>query len=125
MSHKTNSVNWFEIPVNDLSRAKKFYENVLQVELHEEKMGPMHMAWFPHEQNATGSGGTLVSGPGYVPSHQGTLVYFTVPSIEDAVARLSAAGGRVLMPKMDIGQWGFISHFEDCEGNRVALHAMK
>jgi predicted enzyme related to lactoylglutathione lyase len=32
MPSHANPVNWFEIPVNDLARAKSFYEAVLGVE---------------------------------------------------------------------------------------------
>jgi predicted enzyme related to lactoylglutathione lyase len=86
-------------------------------------MGPLKMAWFPIFQGASGATGALVKAEGYAPSHAGTLVYLTVDDIDGALARVHAGGGKTLMPKMGIGAYGFIAHFEDSEGNRVALHA--
>ena len=118
-----NPVNWFEIPVSNLDRAKAFYEAVLGVELAPSEMGPLKMAWFPMTMGATGAAGTLAQGEGYTPSKSGSLVYFHVDSIEDALGKIQKQGGKVLTPKMSIGEWGHVAHFEDSEGNRVALHA--
>lgn len=117
-----NPVNWFEIPVNDLDRAKAFYEAVLGVELALNESGPMKMAWFPMTMGATGAAGTLAKGEGYTPSKTGSLVYFHVDSIETTLKKIEDKGGKMLMPKVSIGEYGHIAHFEDCEGNRVALH---
>jgi predicted enzyme related to lactoylglutathione lyase len=119
----TNPVNWFEIPVDDLDRAKKFYETVLGIELSLQEMGPLQMAWFPMTEGLPGATGSLVKGEGYSPSTAGSLVYFTVKDLDETLGRVSAGGGKVLFPKMSIGEYGFIAHFEDSEGNRVALHA--
>ncbi|MYA27926.1 MAG: VOC family protein [Nitrospira sp. SB0672_bin_25] len=123
MSDQTNPVNWFEIPVNDLERAKQFYETVFGLQLSLNEMGPMKMAWFPMSQGGGGATGTLMQSEGYTPSHAGTLVYFTVTDIEGTLARVNANGGKTLMPKTSIGEHGYIAHFQDCEGNRVALHS--
>jgi predicted enzyme related to lactoylglutathione lyase len=80
----------------------------------------------PHDagcsRRATGS---LVKGDSYVPSHAGTMVYFTTDAIEETLRKINAYGGRTLNPKMSIGEYGFVTHFEDTEGNRLALHSMK
>ena len=123
MSDQTNPVNWFEIPVNDLERAKQFYETVFGFQLSLNEMGPMKMAWFPMTQGGPGATGTLIQSEGYAPSHAGTLVYFSVPDIEGALDKVNANGGKLLMPKTSIGEHGHIAHFQDCEGNRVALHS--
>ena len=122
MSIKPNPVNWFEIPVNNIASAKTFYQSAFGVELTQTEMGPSEMAWFPMEMGAAGSAGTLIQGDGYTPSHHGSLVYIGVPKIDAALARIGEAGGKTLIPRTSIGQHGFIAHFEDCEGNRVALH---
>ena len=119
-----NPVNWIEIPATDLDRAKSFYETVLQTTLSLNEMGPMKMAWFPMHQGAEYATGTLVKADGYTPSHDGTLVYFSVDSIEETLQRIESSGGKILSPKTGIGEHGFIAHFEDCEGNRVAVHAV-
>jgi predicted enzyme related to lactoylglutathione lyase len=117
-----NPVNWFEIPVSDMARAKAFYEAVFKAELAETEMGPNKLAWFPMEMGRTGAAGTLIQGEGYIPSQQGSLVYINVPKIDAALASIDEAGGNTLMPRISIGDHGFIAHFLDTEGNRVALH---
>jgi uncharacterized protein len=125
MAENTNPVNWFEIPVSDLDRAMKFYETVFGINMQTEEMGPVKMAFFPMLQNSPGFTGSLVKGDTYKPSHSGTLVYFSVDDIEGILSKINANKGKTLMSKMSIGKYGFIAHFEDIEGNRVALHSMK
>ena len=122
---KTHVVNWFEIPVKDLERAKKFYEKVFDVELTTEEMGGIKLAMFPFTKDAPGSAGALVKGDSYEPSLAGTVVYFSVDSIDETLRRINGAGGRTIMPKTGIGQYGVIAQYEDSEGNRLALHSMK
>ena len=118
-----NPVNWFEIPAADLDRAQAFYQNVLGIAMQRQDMGDLKMAWFPMVQDGDGATGTLVENENYTPSYAGSMVYFSVESIEDVIDRVEANGGTVLNPKSDIGEFGFVAHFEDSEGNRVALHA--
>jgi uncharacterized protein len=125
MATKMNAVNWFEVPVSDIDRAKKFYEHVCKTTLSLNEMGPLKMAWFPMNETAVGATGTLVKGPGYTPSHQGSLVYFAVEDVEAGLKRVTEKGGKILTPKTSIGKFGFIGHFEDCEGNKIALHSDK
>lgn len=122
MSEPMNHVNWFEIPVADLERATAFYEHVFDVTLQPNELGTAKMAMFPLTPGAPGAAGTLMQQESYVPSHEGTMVYFSVGDIEATLAKIEAKGGKILNPKMSIGQYGFVAHFEDCEGNRVALH---
>jgi uncharacterized protein len=121
---KSNPVSWFEIPVKDLEKAKKFYESVFGFELTSSEMGPLKMAWFPMIKDAPGAAGSLVKAEGYMPAETGTVVYFCVDDITATLGKINAGGGKTVLPKTSIGEYGFIAHFEDCEGNRVALHAM-
>ncbi len=123
MTAVTNVVNWFEIPVHDLERARRFYEGVFGIELTRSDMGPLQMAMFPIMHHAPGACGALVKADGYAPSHGGTVVYLSVDDIDATLARVTAGGGKTLFPKTGIGEYGFIAHFEDSEGNRVALHS--
>lgn len=125
MTNATNPVNWFEIPVNDLDRATAFYENVLGVKLTRVPLGELTMAWFPWSPGAPGSAGTLVKAKTYVPSHSGSMVYFSVEDIDATLAKVERNGGKILNQKTSIGEHGFVGHFEDSEGNRVALHSTK
>ena len=122
MPSHANPVNWFEIPVSNMARAKAFYEAVFEVEITEREMGPNQMGWFPMEMGATGSTGTLVQGDGYVPSQAGSLVYLHVDQIDPTLDLITKFGGAVMMGRTSIGEFGFIAHFQDSEGNRVAIH---
>ncbi len=115
-------VNWFEIPVNNLNRAKKFYEAVFGVPMNIQTMGAVQMALWAKSECSSGAGGSLIKVDGFTPSHQGTLVYFTVADIQAVLAKVIAAEGKMLKAKMNIGEYGSIAHFEDSEGNRVGLH---
>ena len=92
-----NAINWFEIPAADLNRAKSFYENVLGYELTLNEMGPLKMAMFPMEQGGSGSTATLIQAESYVPSHQGSMVSFSVEDIESSLARGFLYDGRFPM----------------------------
>ncbi len=124
VAKKTHIANWFEIPVKDMGKARKFYEKVFDVELSFEEMGGMKLAMFPFTQDAPGAAGALVQGESYEPSRAGTVVYFTVEDIPETLRRINANGGKTIMPKTSIGEYGFIAHYEDTEGNRLALHSM-
>ena len=120
-----NPVNWFEIPVADLPRAKSFYEGVFGISLTLQEMGPFKMAFFPMENNAYGATGSLMKADAYVPSRSGIVIYFSVEDIEGILKKVVKVGGNVITSKMGIGEYGFIGHFEDTEGNRIGLHSMK
>ncbi|MDA8079574.1 MAG: VOC family protein [Nitrospiraceae bacterium] len=122
---KTNPVTWFEIPVKNIERARKFYEKVFDLKLTPDEMGPYKMTFFPWTENAPGAAGALIKGETYEPSHAGTVVYFSVDDIEETLLKVKTNGGKMLLPKKSIGEYGFIAHFEDTEGNRLALHSMK
>lgn len=117
-----NPVSWFEIPTQDIMRAKKFYEGTFGGTLSLSELGPVKMAMFNMANDGSGAGGALVNGKDYKPSHSGTRIYFSVNSIEDTLKKIETSGGKVTQPKTSIGEWGFIASFEDTEGNLISLH---
>jgi predicted enzyme related to lactoylglutathione lyase len=118
----TNAINWFELPAQDLARARTFYETVLRISLRPEVFAGMDMALFPFERGR-GVGGALVKDARFRPSPDGAVVYLGAGgSLDGCLARVEQAGGRVLMPRTDIGAPGFIALIVDTEGNRVGLH---
>jgi predicted enzyme related to lactoylglutathione lyase len=122
-----NAVNWFEIPVRDLERAQAFYEKLLDKALRREAMGPQTLAVIPYDP-AQGVGGALIAGVHIPdPSPNGTLVYLNAePSLDAAVERAVAAGGRVATPRVELPEgMGCFAHVIDSEGNRVGLHAQQ
>ena len=121
---KNNPVVWFEIYVQDMERAKRFYEEVFQFTLQKLPGTDLEMWAFPSDMSATGAAGSLVKMQG-VPSGGSTLVYFACEDCAVEEARVAKAGGRIDKKKMSIGQYGFISLLVDTEGNMVGLHSMK
>jgi predicted enzyme related to lactoylglutathione lyase len=120
-----NPVNWFEIYVQDMARAKAFYEGVLQVTLQPLPGGDLRMMLFPGDRAQAGSGGALVQVPGMASGGNSVLVYFRCEDCAVEEARIAAAGGRVQRPKMSIGDYGFVTLGIDTEGNMFGLHSMQ
>ena len=125
MTNKENSLNWFEIAVSDISRAKKFYESVFDIQMDQTEMMSMQMAFFPSEDMNGKVSGSLVQGPMHKPSTEGARIYLNGnPDLSIALARVESAGGKVLMPKTKISdEVGYMAAFSDSEGNGVALHS--
>ena len=122
----TNAINWFEIPVTDFSRAKKFYETLYGIAIME-MPHPVHKyGLLPADMQNGGIGGGIVQGEGLVPSATGTLVYLNGgEDLSVPLSKVEAAGGKIVMPKTNIGQNGFMAHIMDTEGNKIALHSFK
>lgn len=122
----TNAINWFEIPVTDFDRAKKFYETVLDTQIMEMPFPGGKYGMLPADMMNGGVGGGLVFGPGFEPSDKGTLVYLNGgDDLSFPLSRIELAGGKIILPKTSIGPNGFMAHFIDSEGNKVALHSTK
>ncbi|MFA6571051.1 MAG: VOC family protein [Bacteroidota bacterium] len=124
-----NVVGWFEIPVEDMDRAIKFYETVFGFTIKRQKMDTLDMGWFPWIDGSIGSAGSLVYNKEYYkPSSEGTLVYFTAFSgdLANELAKVESNGGKVLMEKSIISEdIGYMGLFLDTEGNRIAIHSRK
>ena len=118
-----NVINWFEIPVTDFERAKKFYAAILGAQLHVETMGEHLMGFLP--MDGEGVGGAIVHGHGYTPSSDGTLVYLNGgDDLSTILNRVEPSGGKVALPKTQITEEiGYFALFLDSEGNKVALHS--
>jgi uncharacterized protein len=118
-----NMVTWFEISVDDMDRAKKFYETVTGKELSKmpvpEEMG-MTMYAFPWTDDGEGAAGALVKSEQSKPSSTGTIVYFYSEDCSE-LDRVEAAGGKVLMAKVPVEGFGFFGFFSDTEGNTVGF----
>lgn len=119
-----NPVGWFEIYVQDMTRAQKFYETVFQVQLQPLQNPGLQMLAFPQSLSQYGAGGALVHMPGFPSGGNSTLIYFSCPDCAVEEARVVPAGGRIQRPKMSIGPYGFISLAFDTEGNMFGMHSM-
>ncbi len=123
----TNAINWFEIPVKDFNRAKKFYSDLLANEVTEmptpdgTKYGIL-----PYDMENKGVGGAIMEAKDHSePTTNGITVYLNGgEDLSTPLSRVESAGGKILMQKTPIGENGFMAQFVDTEGNRVALHSM-
>lgn len=121
----SNAINWFEIPVNDFVRAKKFYETILDVEIMEMPFPNGKYGILPADMMNGGVGGGIVQGDGFIPSDKGTLVYLNGgEDLSISLNKVELAGGKIILYKTSIGENGYMAHFIDTEGNKLALHSM-
>lgn len=123
-----NPFTWVEIYVADMKRAQQFYETILDIQMAElpmpEGMGEMQMLSFPWAEGERNISGALVKMENMIPGTGGTLVYFACENCATEESRVEKAGGKVLQPKMPIGEYGFCSIVMDTEGNTIGLHSM-
>lgn len=124
-----NPFTWVEIYVEDMARARKFYETVLQIEMISmpmpEDIGDLEMLSFPWAEGEANISGALCRTSHMKPGSGGTLAYFTCEDCEVESSRVEVAGGKVLQQKFPIGDYGFCCVCMDTEGNTIGLHSMK
>lgn len=120
-----NALNWFEIPAQDFDRAVTFYEKLLQISMKRIVFGgDQPNGIFPYEEGLT-VGGSVVLAPYAKPSADGAVIYLNArdeATLDHALAQVEALGGKIIMPKTDIGEVGSMALLLDSEGNRVGLH---
>ncbi|SOE23409.1 hypothetical protein SAMN06298216_3797 [Spirosomataceae bacterium TFI 002] len=124
-----NPVVWFEIYVDDLQRAKAFYEKVFQIQLTELPNpidDDMQMLAFPSNMETNNrASGTLVKMEGFKAGNNSTIVYFMSEDCSIEESRVEDAGGKVFKTKMSIGDYGNMVLATDTEGNMIGIHSMK
>jgi predicted enzyme related to lactoylglutathione lyase len=125
-----NPVVWFEIYVDDINRAKRFYETVFKYELSEMPVPDtgedMKMLFFPMDMESKNrASGALVKMEGFKAGNNSTIVYFMSDDCSIEEARIKDAGGSVFKSKMSIGEYGFITLATDTEGNMIGIHSMQ
>jgi len=117
-------VVWFEIYVQDMSRAKNFYEAVFQVKLEKLNSKEPELWAFPLLMDRAGASGALARMAGVLSGCNSTLVYFSCADCAIEAGRVVASGGRIKRDKTPIGPHGFIVLAFDTEGNLFGLHSM-
>lgn len=128
MNLPTHAINWFELPVSNGNRAKKFYEMLFDYTMTTSEIGTSKMGFLLFDFQGGGKGGAIVYNPEfYTPSANGTLVYINAePDLPLILDKVEAAGGKILTekkivtPDAHLGYWATIL---DTEGNRFALHS--
>lgn len=123
-----NAISWFEIPATDLDRATRFYETIFGVSLAVMDMPNIRMRMFPINDMMTQVGGAVVDSGGFhrPSATDGPLIYMNGnPDLQLVLDKVEAAGGRILVPKMEISpEYGYMAVFLDTEGNRIGLHSV-
>ena len=118
-------INWIEIPVTDMQRAKRFYSSILETAFQDMAIGDINYAFFPSEDQY--NAGALAQGPFYKPGSDGTLIYLNGgDDLTTVLLKINEAGGNVIMPKTLISDMaGYAGMFIDTEGNRIGVHSMQ
>lgn len=125
---KGNPVGWFEIYVDDMERATKFYETVFETTLQpmsDPSDQSMEMKSFPGDMESYGTPGSLVKMADMKAGGSNIIIYFVCDDCAIEESRIEAAGGKICQKKMSIGEFGFCSIVTDTEGNTIGLHSMK
>jgi uncharacterized protein len=117
-------ISWFEIPVTNMERARRFYSDIFDIQMETQHMSGTDMAFFPQNMLVSGA---LCKGDGYVPTDQGTLIYMNGgKDLSEVLMRIENAGGRIMVPKTQITpEYGYMAIFTDTEGNKLALHSQE
>lgn len=125
----TNPVDWFEIYVDDLQRAKNFYEGIFQVSLDPmndpDIMKGLEMLMFPGDMEKYGASGAICKMEGVKAGGNSTIVYFACDDCSVEAARVEVNGGKLIQDKFQIGEHGYIAIAADTEGNMIGLHSMQ
>jgi uncharacterized protein len=119
-----DQVVWFDMPVQDLDRAMRFYGAVLGAPLQKQEFAGFTFALFPHGDKTDVSGClTPMQGEVDPPPRKGVLLYFNCQGrLDEAIAAVEPNGGKIIEAKHQIGPYGFRA-VVDSEGNRIALHS--
>ncbi len=118
-----HAINWFEIPALDLERAFQFYSTVLNGNVRKGTFGNGDLILF-NVPFATGEavGGSIVVRPDLKPTTDGGMLYLNAfAKLSEAVSKVAAAGGQVLVPEINLGKFGFAAVIIDSEGNKIGL----
>jgi hypothetical protein len=125
MNPNRNPVGWFEIYVQNLDRAKTFYQKTFEITLERLDGTDLEMWVFPMLPNGAGCPGAIVKMDGKGSGAGGTIIYFSCDDCAVESERASKAGGSIVRGKFSIGKYGFIAFIHDTEGNLIGLHSMR
>lgn len=125
MNTETNSLNWFEIPVTDMQRAKHFYQVIFSIHMEEGDLMEMQMAYFPYSPGSGKVAGALVKSDMHQPGQEGIIIYLNAnPDLQSILEKVESEGAQILLQKTQISpEIGFMAFFTDSEGNKIGLHS--
>jgi predicted enzyme related to lactoylglutathione lyase len=119
-----NKVVHFEIPFDDQSRAQKFYSDVFGWQITKYPEMDYYLATTtPSDENMKPKEPGSING-GLVkkdPSGQHPVIVIDVPSLDEHIAKVESAGGKTIMPKIQVGDFGLYARVADTEGNVIGI----
>ncbi|MDS7927934.1 VOC family protein [Acinetobacter sp. V91_7] len=125
----SNPISWFEIYVNNIQRARIFYETVFKIKLTDFYnpliSNEIQMKHFPFDMHGYGSTGALVQRNDIPAGGNSSIVYFCSENCEIEEMRIEESGGKIYQTKTSIGEHGFTVLAIDTEGNLFGIHSMK
>jgi predicted enzyme related to lactoylglutathione lyase len=116
------NIVWFEIPADDIARAKKFYNSLFGW-----KINPLLGSPVPGYQHIDTSGPDASPDGGLMKrTHPGHALtnYILVPSVTRFMAKVEKLGGRICKPKTPVPGMGYFALCQDTESNAFALWEM-
>lgn len=118
-------ISWFDVPTIDFDRAVKFYSEILGKPVRVAEHMGQKLGFFSMDGDREGVGGNIAPPhEHFKPSTDGTRVFFNCNGyIDEVLARVEKAGGKIVAPKFSIGEPGWIAFIIDSEGNSVGLHS--
>jgi predicted enzyme related to lactoylglutathione lyase len=116
----------FEIPAEDVARAKEFYRTIFEWDLQDYDMEggsytiiqttPIDERQLPKEPGAI-NGGMMRR----TPTTPSPVINIQVDSIDEALKKVEAGGGSTVTPRTEIPNMGAFAYFKDSEGNTLGL----
>jgi predicted enzyme related to lactoylglutathione lyase len=116
----------FEIPADDVARAKEFYGSIFEWDLQDYDMGggtytiaktvPVDEQQMPKEAGAINGG--MMKRSTDTPN---PVITIQVDAIDEALKKIEAGGGSTVTPRTEIPNMGWFAYFKDSEGNTLGL----
>lgn len=119
------NIGYFEIPADDVKRAKKFYTSLLGWEINPTSMPGVAPASMEYQDVKTGEPkeGTMSGGGMYKRQMPGSpiVIYAMVDGLDAVLAKLEDLGGKIWVPKMMVKGVGLVAVIQDTEGNGIGI----
>jgi predicted enzyme related to lactoylglutathione lyase len=125
MNKLNNAITWFEIPVTNVQRAKKFYEAIFNIKMNEIELdSDFIIVLFPVDEGTVG-GALCKNEKFYTPTQTGNVLYLNAnPNLQTVLEKVEQSGGTIIKSKTHISdEFGFVAFIQDTEGNRIALRS--
>ena len=122
MSESMSNIAYFEVPADDLKRAKKFYTEILGWEFNPSQVPNIPVEYW-NISTGKSAKDTLNMGGLYQRKEPSSriLMYAVVDDIDAALQKVEKLGGKVLSPKISLDTVGNLVTVIDSEGNLIGL----